>query len=284
MQNPSPTTRMPRPKRGGYFGPESLTWKMGAEAALTLGGTRAVLMQIAHPLVAEGVYRHSSYMSDPLARTEHTFTLGQFLAFGSTARAQKAARTINHLHTHVQGTLSTSAGAYDRGTVYQARDPELLLWVHATLVDSILLVYPLLFGPLSPEEQDRYYQESKTIARLLGLSASDMPASAKDLRSYVNDMVHSNRLAATPQARQLAHTVLFPPIPNIFRPLLHLNLQFTCAILPPPVRAIYGLEWSTPQQRAFDVAIQGMRGVLPRLPMALRMFPITRRLMQEALG
>src|SRR5438128_2663927 len=266
----------------GYFGPESATWKIASEAVIMLGGTRAVLMQIAHPLVAMGVSAHSSYMSDPFGRSERTFILGQELTFGPLVTARHAARTINRLHTHVHGVLPEQAGAYAGGTNYKARDPELLLWVHATLIDTILYMYPLFIGPLSHEEQEQYYQESKTMVHLLGLAFEAMPGTVNDLREYVDEMVHSNRLAATPQSRQLAQQVLFPRTPAIFRPLLHLNYQVTCALLPQPVREIYGLEWSAKQQQAFDLSARGLRAVIPRLPTSLRVLPITRRLMQEA--
>src|SRR6266849_4254924 len=202
----------------GYYGPESVTWKISREAAILLGGARAVLMQLAHPLVAMGVSEHSNYMSDPFGRSWNTFLLGQMFTFGSSATALRAARTINRLHKHVHGTLPAQAGTYSGGTPYDARDPELLLWVHATLIDTILLTYPLLVGPLSLAEQEQYYQESKAMARLLGLSSADMPKTLGDLRQYVDEMVHSNRLAATPQARRLAHQVLFPPTPTFLRP------------------------------------------------------------------
>ena len=265
----------------GYYGPKSTTWKIAAESAILLGGTRAVLMQIAHPLVAEGVHTHSSYMDDPLARSERTFILGEMLTFGSHATAHKAARTINRLHTHVHGILSVQAGTHTKGTPYKARTPELLLWVHATLIDTILYTYPLFLGPISQQEQEQYYQESKKLANLLGLSPKDMPTTVKDLRQYVDDMVHSNVLAATPQARQLAQQVLFPPVPTPWRPLLHLNCQITCALLPQPIREIYGLEWSTTQQRAFDLSAWSMRAILPHLPVSLRVLPITRRMMER---
>jgi uncharacterized protein (DUF2236 family) len=268
-------------KEYGYYGPDSATWKFGAEAAVLLGGGRAVLMQIAHPLVAMGVSEHSSYMHDPYRRTMHTFMLGQLLTFGSTTTAREAARTINHLHTHVHGTLNTSAGEYTRGTAYHARDPELLLWVHATLVDTVLLMYRTLFGPLSLEEQDRYYQESKSSGKLLGLKMSAMPETVVDLQRYVDEMVHSNRLAATPQARELAQQVLFPPAPTIFRPLMHLNAQLTCGLLPQPVREIYGMEWNRRQERLFNLSMSGLRQILPHLPMPLRVLPVTTRLMRE---
>ncbi len=259
----------------------SVTWKVAQEAIINLGGARAVLMQLAHPLVATGVAQHSSYLRDPIGRSDRTFVLGQLLTFGNTEKAFKAARTINRLHTHVHGFLPAEAGDFAGGTPYRARDPELLLWVHATLIDTILLIYPLLVRPLSEEEQNQYYQESKELVRLLGLPPREMPATAADLRQYVHDMVYSNKLAATAQARQIARVVLFPPVPRVLHPLLLFNLYFTIAILPPPVREIYGLEWSKRQQIAFDLSTLGIRTVIPRLPLNLRVLPITRRLMQE---
>jgi uncharacterized protein (DUF2236 family) len=268
-------------KDNGYYGPGSATWKIASEAAITLGGARAVLLQIAHPLVAAGVFEHSSYMTDPFGRAEHTFVLGQMLTFGSSSTAHDAARTINRLHTHVHGNLPDLAGAFHIGTPYRARDPKLLLWVHATLIDTILSVYPLLIGPLCLQEQEQYYQESKTLAHLLGLSPQDMPETVQDLRQYVDDMVHSNRLAATPQARQLARQVLFPQTPALVRPLLHLNAYITSALLPQPIREIYGIEWSISQQRSFEISMRGLRTVIPRLPLSLRVLPITQRMMRQ---
>jgi uncharacterized protein (DUF2236 family) len=265
----------------GLFGPESVTWKIAQEAVVNLGGARAVLMQLAHPLVATGVSTHSSYMQDPIGRTERTFSLGLMLAFGSMATAKQAARVINRRHTHVHGTLPTEVGAYAEHTPYKARDPELLLWVHATLVDTILLTYSKFVGSLKPEEQEQYYQESKALVHLLGLPAASMPETVEDLRGYVHEMVYSNRLAATPQARQLARQLLFPPIPDTFRPLLHLNLQVTCALLPPPVRDIYGLEWGPKRQLLFELWAAGLRTIIPRLPMSLRVLPITTRMIQQ---
>ena len=262
-------------------GAGSVTWKITSEAAITLGGSRAVLMQLAHPLVAVGVSEHSSYMTDPFGRTDRTFVLGQMLTFGSGKTAHEAARTINRLHTHVSGTLPLNAGAFSSGTPYKARNPELLLWVHATLIDTILLVYPLLIGPLSPDEQERYYQESKETAHLLGLAPKDMPETLQDLQLYVNNMVYSNQLAATPQARQLVQQLLYPPAPTFLRPLMHFNTFVTCALLPPPVRDIYGLEWNDTRQRAADLTFAGMHAIIPRLPISLRVLPITKRLMEQ---
>ena len=268
-------------QKHGYFGSESMTWKIGRESVLLLGGARAVLMQLAHPLVAMGVSEHSSYMTKPLQRTEHTFLLGQMLTFGTTATARQAAHTINTLHKHVHGTLPMDAGAYTQSTSYSARDPKLLLWVHATLADTILRTYPLFVGPLTYKEQDQYYQESKMMGHLLGLTNADMPSTVNDLYAYVHDMVYSNQLAATPHARQIVRQVLYPPIPDVFRPILHLNLHITNALLPQPVREIYGLEWDAKRQKVFDIEAIGIRSLYPRLPDKLRVFPITRKMMHQ---
>lgn len=266
----------------GLYGPGSATWKIASETVVMLGGTRAVLMQLAHPLVGAGVCQHSSYMTEPLARTERTFILGQNITFGPHALSHEAARTINRLHTHVHGELAEAAGAFAAGTQYKARDPELLLWVHATLIDTILSTYQLFIGPLSLAEQEQYYQESKALVHLLGLAPQDMPATVQDLLYYVNEMVYSDKLAATTQSRQLIQHVLYPRSPTLLRPFLHLNKQVTCALLPQPIRDIFGLEWSKGQQRAFDFAVRGIRLVVPRLPRNLRILPITRRLMGGA--
>lgn len=268
----------------GLYGPGSSAWKIGREVAVLLGGSRAVLMQLAHPLVAMGVYAHSSYLSDPFGRADRTFMHGEYLMFGSLEKAHRTAREINRLHRGVHGSLPTEAGAFSPGSRYDARNPELLLWVHATLVDTLLLCYQLFLGPLSYEEQNEYYQQSKAVAHLLGLLPEKMPGSVRDLQAYVQEMVSSSKLAPTPQGRRLAQQVLFPPAPSILRPALHLNYQITSALLPQPVRDIFGIEWNEGRQKVFEASAWGLRKVLPRLPMKLRELPVTRRIMNETLG
>lgn len=271
-----------RVQNPGNCNPESATWKIGREALLNLGGARAVLLQLAHPLVAIGVGEHSRYMRDPLGRAESTFLLGQLLTFGSYRTKSQAAHTINRLHKHVLGTLPHQAGAYKAGSTYNARDPELLLWVHATLIDTVLLMYPMFIGPLSHSEQEQYYQESKTVAKLLGLAEKDMPETVDDLRRYVHTMVHSNRLAATPYARQLARLVLFPPTPPLARPFLYLNFYLTCALLPQPVLGMYDLEWSPKKQLVFEASTILIRKLMAYLPPTMRVLPISRRLLHAS--
>lgn len=263
---------------------QCMTWQLASEAITNLGATRAVLMQLAHPLVAAGVYEHSTYFSDPLGRTCRTFTLGQFLTFGNSAQARQAARTINTMHHHVHGTLKSAAGSFPAGTPYNAHDPELLLWVYATLVDTILVTYTLFIQPLQEEQQEQYYQESKQIARLLGIPQQHLPGTITQLRQYMREMVYSERLAATPEGRELAQVVLYPPINGALRPFLSLNQYITSALLPEPIRQIFDLRWSRQWQHIFDLSTATIRAIMPHFPTALRILPLTRHLINEQIS
>jgi len=267
-----------------YNDPESVTCKIHKEVILLLSGPCALLMQLAHPLIAAAIYEHSLVMSHPFHRAVHTIRLTQRKALGSDVVARHAARTINRLHAQVHGTLATDAGAYTKGTPYRAQDPQLLLWVHATLVVTALRTYLLFIGPLSDGEKEQYYQETKARACLLGLPLHVMPRTLVDLEQYIDEMLHSNRLAVTSQARQLVQKVPFPSPSFLFRLLAHFNLFVTSALLPQPVREMFGLQWNEHQQRYFDHLARGLRAVLPSLPACMRELPSTRRMIRHLRG
>lgn len=260
----------------GYFGPRSLTWRISGEAALLLGGGRAVLMQLAHPLVAAGVGHHSSYASDPWGRVNRTIDLMSRLTFGTRAEARAAARTVNRLHAGVVGRLDERAGELPTGAPYQARDPELLLWVYATLVDTSIQIYSLLIGPLSRAEWELYYQESRTTTALLGLPPSLTPSTLADFETYMRDMLASERLAVTPAARAVARQVMHMPVPIVLRPVLMATEQFTIGVLPPRLRALYGYTWDEHRQTLLDLSAAGARLLIPLLPPLLRDMPQAR--------
>lgn len=260
----------------GYYGPGSVTWRVGRETVLLVGGGRAVLMQLAHPLVAAGVYQHSSYQQDPAGRFRRTFDLGQALAFGTRSEARKAAQTINQRHKPVHGTLQQQAGDFGPDAAYRARDPDLLLWVHATLIETILQVYQLLVAPLAPAEQERYWQESFASARLLGLTPAHLPPTLAAFNSYMQTMLSSNTLAVTPEAKTLASLVLHPRAPLPTRPLFEATANITIGLLPPRLREMYGYRWSQGQQFLFDAWVHSTKRMLPLLPAWLREFPRAR--------
>jgi uncharacterized protein (DUF2236 family) len=258
-----------------------VTWRIAREYALLLGAGRAVLMQLAHPLVAAGVIQHSSFLRDPLGRSYRTVEFTQLLAFGSRAEAHAIARHVNRLHQRVLGVLGEPAGQYSAEAAYRAQDHALLLWVYATLVDSALALYPLLVGPLSRAEQRQYYEETKRTVVLLGLPREILPATLEDFDSYVRAMLAGPELAVTPAARALSRQLLYLPAPALVSLAQPLGEQLTIGFLPPRLRALYGYSWGPKRQRVFTLATTAIRLLLPLAPPRVRYTPWARRAMAQ---
>jgi uncharacterized protein (DUF2236 family) len=255
----------------GFFGPQSTTWKVNREAAVYLGGMRALLMQIAHPLVARGVADHSDFRADPFARLRRTFDSVHAMVFGTCDEALQAALSLWAVHGRVRGT-SEEDGAR---VAYSARDPALLLWVLATLVDSSLRTYELIFAPLSARERVSFYDDAKTFARLCGLEASAMPATPEDFDRYVADMIAGPELRVGDSAREIAAALFAgPPLLRLFAPG---NYVLAAGMLPDRLREQYGLSWSWPVRTTYHSGISLVRLVTPYLPSPLRAIPSARR-------
>jgi len=233
-------------------------------------------MQVAHPLVAAGVGQYSDYATSPWRRSNHTLDYAIKLTFGTRAEARTAAQAINRMHLRVTGTLADAAGVYPSNTPYRAQQQDLLLWVFATLTDTVLFVYPLLIGPLSRAEQEHYYQEARTAYALLGLPPSATPETLADFRVYMRGMVEGDQLAISPQARDVARLLMHMPAPVIVRPFLAAIGQVTIALLPPRLRAMYGFTWDHRRQALFDLWAAGTRHTLPLLPSVIRQLPWAR--------
>jgi uncharacterized protein (DUF2236 family) len=259
------------------FAADSITRRVNREAVLLLGGGRALLLQLAHPLVAAGVAAHSRFEREPLQRLWRTLDLTLTIVFGSAGEALAAVRGIERAHAHVHGKLAAARGPFRRGTPYDANDPVLQLWVHATLVDSALLAYQRFVAPLSPAEQRSFYDESRRTARLFGLPAELIPATLDDFRIYMRGMLRGATLSVGPDARAIAAALLSPPLPPGLRQLAGATRLFTVGLLPPRIRARYGYDWGPLRERALDTAALALRAGAPLLPAALRLFPHARR-------
>jgi len=259
------------------FGPQTLTWRINREAVLLLGGGRALLLQIAHPLVAAGVAAHSRYEREPLQRLWRTLDLTLTTVFGSAAEALAAVRRVEHVHGRVHGVLDEAVGPFPRGTRYDASDPALLLWVHATLFDSALVAYERFVGLLSPRERAAYYAESTISARLFGIPARMIPATLSEFRAYMRDMLNGPTLAVGPASRAIAAALLSPPLPFGLRQVAGSTRLFTIGLLPAVIRRRYGYTWTRTRARAFDALSATIRIGLPVLPRVARTFPHARR-------
>jgi len=257
----------------GFFGPSSATWKINREVAIYLGGMRALLMQIAHPKVAQGVADHSNFREDPFARLRRTFDTVHAMVFGSREDALVAAERLHRVHERVSGSLASPVAGMDPH--YFANDPDLLLWVHATLVDSSLYAYDTFFPPLPRAELERFYEESKTFGRLAGLGSDVLPSSLEDFRAYLHAMLTGPSIEVVPVAREIADALLKgPPLLYLFRPS---NYVLAAGMLPASLRAELGLAWTLPVRTAYHVGVKLVQTVTPRLPPALRYIPSARK-------
>lgn len=243
----------PAEEAEGWFPGDSMIRRIGQEALTLLGGGRALLLQVAHPLVAAGVADHSDFRTDPLGRLFRTLELMHTLVFASRTRAEQALRRFHAVHARIHGHLALPAGPFPAGTAYSAGDPELKLWVHATLVDTSLMAYDRFVAPLSPDERAHYYADTCVLARMLGVPDRILPPTPGDFQDYTDGMLAGDTLTVTPGSRRLARSVLRPEgVGTALSASMRLIRLVTAGLLPERLRTMYGLEWGVGQQRRFD--------------------------------
>jgi uncharacterized protein (DUF2236 family) len=255
----------------GLFGPGSVTWQLAREPFLLVGGGRALLMQVAHPLVAQGVVDHSNYERDPFGRLVRTVRWLVAVTFGTTAEAHAASRDVGRVHAGVRGTLETrnATGDLPAGTPYDAGDAELSRWVLATIVQSMLSTYDAMVGSLATAEADRFVREWRAVAPLVAVPVSRTWGTAQELHDYVDTQVRA--LQPVPASREAARVVLRPPLPSrVLRPATASVAFLTTGLLPASLRRAYGLRWTPVDAAAHGATCMAMRQVHRVLPRRLR--------------
>jgi uncharacterized protein (DUF2236 family) len=262
--------------RDGYFAPESVIRRVG-NSPLTpfLGGGPAVLLQVAHPLVAAGVVQHSDYQGDLWRRLGRTLRALYLIAFGTKPEAERAGEIVRAVHSRVAGTTTTRLGRFPPGTRYSASDPELMLWVHATLVHCSLQVYERFVRPLGPEDEERYYGEMALVAELFGTPAAAIPRSLAEFREYLGAELASPTLTVTRPAREVAAVIHEANLPAPMRVLVPAHRLATAGLLPPRLREEYGLRWTPLHELALPLAARSVRAAAtPVLFAAGRVAPL----------
>ena len=260
----------------GLFGPGSMTWRVNREGVLLLGGGTAIILQLAHPLVAAGVAQHSNYRDEPWARLYRTLDMTTKIMFGPTALAEDTARKLRHMHGMIRGKTDESGGRFPAGTPYDARAPDLRMWVHATLVHVSLAVYTRYVGRLTVAEQQRYYDEQMLLAEKFGVPRDAQPPTFTEFNEYFDEMLASDETAVTDALRDVVDATLHPPLPRIAAPLVQaLNLA-TVGLLPGELRSELGLPWGNSRRRLFTASRAVLSRALPLLPGLFREFPPAR--------
>jgi uncharacterized protein (DUF2236 family) len=252
----------------GLFGPDSYTWRLLREVAVLAGGGRALALQLAHPAVAAGVNQHSDFRRDPAGRARRTFSSMYQIVFGDLESALKMARRIFAIHRKVAGVAEAESAAPAAGRPYRADDPALLKWVLATLYDSALLAYERLIRPISHAERRGLYEETKTMAAVMGIPPAEMPPDSEGFEAYIRGELAGPVLTLGPTAREMCR-YLFSS--NWLE--RHVDSRVTASLLPPRIREEIGLPFG-PKERFLAARFLGaMKTTFKRLPSALRYTP-----------
>jgi uncharacterized protein (DUF2236 family) len=230
--------------RGGFFSPHTVFWNVNRELLLGLAGTRALLMELAHPLIAAGVAQHSQFGQYPVRRLYRTMRMMTRLTFGSRQSAARALRHIHECHRPVHGNVGQTI-ACPRGS-YDANDPQLKLWVLATLTDSSLRLYDSFIRPLSDAGKEAYYQDSLRMGQLLGIPLEQMPADFAAFSRYVEDMINGEILAVGNHARQVVEALFAP---TALGRLAKFSSYVSVGLLPERLRLAYELPWGAEDER-----------------------------------
>jgi uncharacterized protein (DUF2236 family) len=248
----------------GFFGPESVSWQVHREVTVLFGGARALLMQAAHPLVIAGARESGFYDRNPWRRLQRTLILTYAITFGTKAEARAAAERINEIHARVRGIDEIT------GLPYDALDPELLLYVHACLVDSALLFERLTVGRLDDAARQRFHQEQMLAAEMVLVPREAIPPTVKELRAYLRDVEGSGILRVTDAARRVAGLFDDPPREAEWRPVLRGVSKLAFGTLPPVLREAYGVELGPGSRAAMRAAFAAIRTIRPVLPARYR--------------
>ena len=255
----------------GYFGPESMMWKVNKEITVLFGGARALLMHAAHPLIAAGARQTSFYQRDPWKRLIRTLSLQNSVTFGTKEEANESATRINRLHEVIKGEDEIT------GDIYDALDHEQLLWVHACLQLSSIYFYEQTVRKLSEVEKNQYHKENMLSAKLVLIDIESMPNTHKELKDWVkNKSVEKNYLLMTDVAKDVQDIISGGPVPGHIKPIWPF-ISFTAFnTLPEEFKEIYGIKTTKLKSLILKFNLMLLKTTRPLLPPFFRLIPPAR--------
>ena len=255
----------------GYFGPDSMMWKVNKEITVLFGGARALLMHAAHPLIAAGARQTSFYQRDPWKRLIRTLSLQNSVTFGSKNEADESAHRINKLHEVIKGNDEVT------GDVYDALDHEQLLWVHACLQISSIYFYEKTVKKLSVEEKNKYHKENMVAAGLVLIDIDEMPQTHEELKEWVvKKSKTENYLIYTDVAKDVQEIIAGGPVPRHIKPIWPF-ISFTAFnTLPKEFKELYGVNESKIKDVILKFNLNFLKFTRPFLPPFFRLIPPAR--------
>lgn len=248
----------------GFFGPGTMAWRLNREAILALVVLRALLLQVAHPKVAQAIADHSDFHHRPFKRAIATLKAQQQIVFGTCDQAIDTLLGIYKRHVAIR-SKDPDQGANQ----YQANDPRLLFWVYATLIDSMFYAYRTFLPDLSPQEWETFYDEGKFFAHLMGISQELVPPTITDFEAWMAHTLQSRELRPIPVSRQIAQSLMSIP----FRLASPVTSFLASGTLPPSLRQQFGLHWSSRKQKLFTFLARLLRRLFSLLPQFLHTAP-----------
>ena len=254
--------------QAGIHGPGTMAWRLERDGLIFLGGGRAVLLQLAHPFVAHAIRDHSKSRGDVVGRFQRTFRAVFAMSFGDLDHACRAARGVHGGHARVVGTLDADSGGFAPGTTYAGNDPDALRWVHATLIETVVVVHEAVHGPLAEADKDAYCRDARRFGALFAIPEPLLPTTWAALRGYVDDMVASPALTVTAAARSTAGYLFGGRLGPVVQAV-------TAGLLPAPIRDGFGLPFGRRERAQFAATLTAARA-LARLPASARDLPAYR--------
>jgi uncharacterized protein (DUF2236 family) len=233
-----------------------------SEACVLVGAGRAILLQVAHPKVAQGVAEHSNFAEHPFKRLRGTLDFVYGTTLGTSEESAWVAGGVNRIHTYV------------KGPGYSANDPDLQLWVAATLYKSALQIYELTLGPMSSAMREEFCRESAVYGTLLGCPEDLWPSSVAEFDKYWDSALAA--LVISDDGKRICHDLLYSrAVPFYLRPLLPVNRLITTGLLPEHLREQFGLVWDPRRERLFRSGMRMARLTYPWVPRRVRRLPMT---------
>ena len=250
----------------GYFGPQSMMWKVNKEITVLFGGARALLMHAAHPLIAAGARQTSFYQRDPWKRLIRTLSLQNSVTFGTKEEANESAHRINKLHEVIKGEDEITGGYYD------ALDHEQLLWVHACLQISSIYFYEKTVKKLTEKEKNQYHEENSIAAEMVLVDREIMPKTHEELKDWVIEKSREkDYLVLTDVAIDVADIISGGPVPRHIKPIWPFIAFTAFNTLPPEFKNIYGIKETKLKTALLNFNLYLLKYTRPFLPPFFRL-------------